>query len=103
MGSVSKGGELKGPALEEARVLGAAPKELRPYLERSHYDNLGVDIVLTPGIELRFGDASLAERKWAAAAAVLADPSISALTYINLYVPSRPAVWGSDYSLPSAQ
>jgi len=103
IGSVPEGGKLTDPALAEAKVLGAAPKELRPYLERSHYDELGVDVVLTAGIELRFGDASRAQRKWAAAAALLADPSISALSYINLYVPYRPSVWGSDYSLPPAQ
>jgi hypothetical protein len=101
--SVPEGRKLTGPALAEAKVLGAAPKELRPYIERSHYGELGVDVVLNAGIELRFGDASRAKRKWAAAAALLADPSISTLTYINLYVPHRPAVWGSDYSLPPTQ
>lgn len=103
IGSVPEGGKLQGSVLAEAKVLGAAPRKLRPYVERSRYGELGVDVVLTAGIELRFGDASRAKRKWAAAAALLADPSISALSYINLYVPYRPSVWGSDYSLPPAQ
>jgi hypothetical protein len=33
---------------------------------------------------------------------VLADPSITALNYVNLLAPTRPAVWGSEHSLPPA-
>ena len=46
--------------------------------------------MLRSGIELRFGDASQAATKWKAAAAVLADPSITALDYVDLHAP-RPA------------
>ena len=95
-----KGGRLAGPMLEQARVLGAVPAALRPYVERSYYGEDGVDVVLTSGIELRFGDDSRAPRKWRAAAAVLADPTITALDYVDLRVPSRPAVWGSGHLLP---
>jgi cell division septal protein FtsQ len=97
---VPKGGRLTGPVLEQARVLGAAPPALRPYVERSYYGESGVDVDLTSGIELRFGDDSQAARKWRAAAAVLADPSITALDYVDLHAPSRPAVRGSGHSLP---
>ena len=99
---VPKGGRLAGPVLEQARVLGAAPPALRPYVERSYYGESGVDVDLTSGIELRFGDDSQAPRKWKAAAAVLADPSITALDYVDLHAPSRPAVRGSGHSLPEA-
>jgi cell division septal protein FtsQ len=95
-----KGGRLAGPALEQARVLGAAPPALDPYLKSSYYGESGVDVELTSGIELRFGDASQAARKWKAAAAVLADPSITALDYVDLHAPSRPAIGGSGHSLP---
>jgi hypothetical protein len=91
---------LGGPLLEQAHVLGAAPAALRPYLESSYYGESGVDVELRSGIELRFGDATRAAEKWQAAAAVLADPSITALDYVDLYAPRRPAVGGSGHTLP---
>jgi Cell division protein FtsQ/DivIB, C-terminal len=94
------GGRLAGPALQQARVLGAAPARLRPFLLRSYYGESGVDVELRSGIELRFGDASQAPAKWKAAAAVLADPSIEALDYVDLHAPRRPAVGGSGHTLP---
>jgi hypothetical protein len=100
LSSVPKGGRLAGPALEQARVLGAAPATLRPYIESSYYGESGVDVKLRSGIELRFGDASQVAAKWKAAAAVLADPSITALDYVDLYAPRRPAVGGSGHTLP---
>jgi Cell division protein FtsQ/DivIB, C-terminal len=95
-----KGGRLKGPLLEQVRVLAAAPDAFRPYLERSFYGDTGVDVVLTSGIELRFGDDTQAARKWRAAAAVLADPTITALDYVDLHAPTRPSIEGSGHSLP---
>jgi hypothetical protein len=97
-----KDGRLGGTVLEQARVLGAAPAGLRPYVERSYYGESGVDVLLNPGIELRFGDASQAAKKWRAAAAVLADPSVTALDYVDLHAPGRPAFDGSGHYLPSA-
>jgi hypothetical protein len=93
-------GHLAGPMLQQARVLGAAPAVLRPYLAGSYYGESGVDVETSSGIELRFGDASQARRKWRAAAAVLADPSIEALDYVDLHAPSRPAFGGSGHTLP---
>jgi hypothetical protein len=95
-----KSGRLAGPVLEQARVLGAAPSALRPYLESSYYGETGVDVKLRSGIELRFGDDSQVALKWKAAAAVLADPSIEALDYVDLHAPRRPAVGGSGHTLP---
>jgi len=94
-------GRLSGPMREQARVLGAAPAALRPHIEGSSYGESGVDVELRSGIELRFGDAANAAAKWRAAAAVLADQSITALDYVDLHAPSRPAVGGSGHSLPS--
>jgi hypothetical protein len=93
-------GRLSGPVLQQARVLGAAPAALRPYLSSSYYGELGVDVELSSGIELRFGDASQAAAKWKAAAAVLADPSITELGYVDLHAPGRPSVGGSGHTLP---
>jgi hypothetical protein len=95
-------GRLSGPMLQQARVLGAAPAELRPYIESSFYGDSGVDVVLEAGVQLRFGDASQAAAKWQAAATVLADPSVTTLDYVNLYVPSRPTKGGSGHTLPPA-
>lgn len=93
-------GRLEGPMLEQARVLGAAPPALRPYVASSYYGESGVDVELRSGIELRFGDASRVAEKWQAAAAVLADPSLTALDYVDLHSPRRPAVGGSGHALP---
>lgn len=95
-----KGGRLAGHLLEQARVLGAAPAALRPYLKSSYFGVTGVDVDLTSGIELRFGDASQTARKWKAAAAVLADPAITALDYVDLHAPGHPAFGGSGHLLP---
>jgi cell division septal protein FtsQ len=95
-----EGGRLQGPVLEQAKVLGAAPAALRPDLEGSYFGESGVDVKLTSGIELRFGSASQAHRKWRAAAAVLADPSVTTLDYVDLYAPSHPSVGGSGHTLP---
>jgi cell division septal protein FtsQ len=95
-----KSGRLRGPALEQAEVLGAVPPALRRFLASSRYGESGVDVELTSGIELRFGDSSQAERKWKAAAAVLADPSVTALSYVDLQAPGHPAVGGEGHALP---
>ena len=99
---VPKGGRVRGTALEQVRVLAAVPAQLRPYVESSYFGESGVDVTLTTGIELRFGDASQAARKWRAAAAILADPSVTALDYVDLHAPSRPAYEGTEHELPPA-
>jgi len=103
LAALPKGGRLAGPVLQQARVLGAAPATLRPYIENSYYGESGIDVTLRSGIELRFGDASQAATKWKAAAAVLADPSITALDYVDLHAPGRPAFGGSGHTLPPAE
>ncbi|MGD9737629.1 MAG: cell division protein FtsQ/DivIB [Solirubrobacterales bacterium] len=95
-----QGGRLRGTALEQAEVLGAVPPELRRFLASSRYGESGVDVELTSGIELRFGDSSRAEEKWRAAAAVLADPSVTTLSYVDLHAPGHPAVGGEEHALP---
>jgi hypothetical protein len=99
---VPKSGHLAGPVLEQAKVLGAAPAPLRPYVERGYLGESGIDVDLTSGIELRFGDASQAALKWKVAAAILADPSITALDYVDLHAPSHPSYGGEGHSLPPA-
>jgi cell division septal protein FtsQ len=96
-----QGGRVKGPALEQVRVLAAVPDELRPYVESSRYGESGVDVELITGIELRFGDASKSAKKWQAAAGVLADPEVTTLDYVDLSAPSRPSYGGEEHELPS--
>jgi hypothetical protein len=95
-----KGPRLQGRALEQVRVLGATPPALRPYVEGSYFGESGVDVNLTSGVELRFGDSTQAARKWRAAAAVIADPSVTSLDYVDLHAPRHPAVGGSGHTLP---
>lgn len=97
---VPKGGHLAGSVLEQARVLGAAPAALRPYVEGVHLGESGIDVELTSGIELHFGDASQAQLKWETAAAVLANPQITALDYVNVIAPNRSSYGGSGHALP---
>jgi len=92
--------KLAGTLLAQARVLGTAPEAFRPYLASSYYGESGVDVELRSGVELRFGDTSRLERKWRAAASVLADPSVTALDYVDLHAPSHPAIGGSGRELP---
>lgn len=98
-----KGGRLAGPALQQVRILGAVPPALSPYVAGSYYGESGVDVELTSGIELRFGDASQAQQKWKAAAAVLADPTITALDYVDLHAPGHPAYGGAGHELPAVE
>jgi hypothetical protein len=95
-----KGPRVQGPVLEQVRVLAAAPEDLRPYLAASSFGKTGVDVELSSGIELRFGDAAGATRKWRAAAAVLASPEVTSLDYVDLHAPGRPDVYGSGHTLP---
>ncbi|HEY3552605.1 MAG TPA: hypothetical protein VGK66_02850 [Solirubrobacterales bacterium] len=98
-----KGGRVKGPALEQVHVLAAVPDKLRPYVESSGYgEDTGVVVTLTSGIELIFGDDSQVAKKWRAAVAVLANPEITSVDYVNLQAPSRPSYGGSEHELPSA-
>jgi hypothetical protein len=95
-----KGGRVKGPALEQVHVLAAVPDGLRPYVESSGYGESGVEVTLTTGVELIFGDASQVAKKWRAATAVLANPEVTALDYVDLQAPSRPSYGGSEHELP---
>jgi cell division septal protein FtsQ len=95
-------GRLAGEPLAQATVAGAAPKPLRPLIEELSFDGeQGVEVTMKGGIPIRFGDATGAAAKWAAAAAVLADPQLETLTYIDVRVPGRPAVGGA--AAPTAQ
>jgi cell division protein FtsQ len=86
---------LEGEPLEQAAVLGGAPDSMLGVVERTAMSAEGVEATLEGGVVLRFGDASRAATKWEAAARILADPDLGALTYIDLRAPERPAVGGA--------
>jgi len=90
---VPEAGRLQGEALNESRVVGAAPPPLRPLVEGvATSRDYGIVVTLQRGIDLRFGAASKPQAKWAAAAAILADPKVTSLEYVDIRVPSRPAI-----------
>ena len=90
------GARLSGEPLQEALVLGAAPPPLAPLIEGVRVDqDYGVEVTLRGEIPIRFGSGASADQKWAAAAAVLADPKLDALLYADVRVPERPTVGGA--------
>jgi cell division protein FtsQ len=96
-------GRLGGEALAEALTIGAAPAPLRPLIDGvAASSQYGVAVTMQGGIELRFGSVGNREAKWGAAAAVLADPELTTLTYVDLRVPERPAVGGTSNPTPEA-
>lgn len=93
------GRRVGGHVLEEVHILAAAPQALRKYVAKTGYGKTGVEVETTSGIEIRFGDDREAVRKWEAAAAVLADPSVTLLSYVDVTAPSRPATGGESHEL----
>jgi len=90
-------GRLEDEALDEALVVGAAPDELAPLIRRvREAGDTGVEAKMRGGVSLRFGTGDDAAAKWAAAAAVLADPEVTAVSYVDVRVPHRPAVGGTS-------
>jgi cell division protein FtsQ len=92
------GTRLTGAARTEASLVAAAPSELlarigQVFTTASH----GLAVQLRNGPSIYFGSAGRLGAKWAAAAAVLADPSSDGAPYIDVTVPGRPAAGaGSD-------
>ncbi len=99
-----EGAMLGGTELEQALVVGAAPEELRPLIEKiEESKEFGVELTLRGGIPVRFGTGAAAPAKWAAVAAVLADPKLDALSYVDVRVPERPAAGGADTGVAEAE
>lgn len=91
--SEEPGERLEGEVLDQALVAGAAPPELRSFIEIVETGDSGVEVRLTDGSVLIFGDPSEARAKWAAAATVIADPELTGgISAIDVSVPGRPGV-----------
>jgi cell division protein FtsQ len=98
--SAPKGSWVGGPVLEQAEMLGGAPKPLLRYVDHTFNAESGIGVELDGGVDLLFGTAGNAGQKWEAAAAVLSDPELGPLDYVDLSVPRRPAVGGVSYTAP---
>jgi cell division protein FtsQ len=93
--SLPASGRLSGAPLAEASVVGAAPAPLRSLIAGvTSLHDYGVVVTMRGGIELRFGTPDRLDGKWAAAAAILADPSLTSASYVDVREPERPAVGG---------
>jgi cell division protein FtsQ len=84
-------------ALRAITALAAAPAALRDRVQRASTTHEGgLTLTLGNGPELRFGGADRVKAKWAAAAAVLADPASAGAPYLDLRYPERPAAGGLE-------
>jgi cell division protein FtsQ len=98
LGVAPGGTRLTGAARTEAGLVAAAPSELlakigQVFTAASH----GLVVALRSGPSIYFGSDGRLGAKWAAAAAVLADPSSDGAPYIDVTNPARPAAGvGSD-------
>ena len=89
------GSRLANPAgLRAVAVLAAAPRALRPLVERVTIGARGLGATLRQGPDVYFGTADRLGAKWAAAAGVLADDDARGADYIDVRLPERPAAGG---------
>jgi cell division protein FtsQ len=94
--SVPVKGKLEGEPLALARVAGAAPEPLRGLIDGLVVnEGEGIEVTLEGGIPVKFGDSDAAEEKWAAVAAILANPQVKTLTHLDVRVPERPSIGGA--------
>ena len=75
-------------------VVAAAPTPLRNKARRAYLGQHGLTLAMNEGPSLYFGSAKALDRKWQAAARVLADPSTEGARYVDVRVPDRAAVSG---------
>ncbi len=61
----------------------------------------GLELQLRDGPAIWFGDRERLTAKWAAAAAVIADPQAAGASYVDVAAPERPAVGGLSDGAPA--
>lgn len=89
-------------ARQALAALGAAPEALRTRVAHVGASPArGLELQLANGPAVWFGDDAQLEAKWAALAAVLADPEAAGAAYIDVTAPSRPAVGGLPDGAPA--
>ena len=77
-------------------VLSAAPPALRARVRRVYVGERGWTLPLRNGPVLYLGGSERLAAKWAAVAAVLADPTSTGATYLDVRLPERPAAGGLE-------
>ncbi len=82
--------------LSALHVAAAAPAALAGRITSVGHDKEGIVVHLRNGPRLIFGSDSRAFAKWAAVAAVLADPSSKGATYVDVRLPGRAVAGGLD-------
>jgi cell division protein FtsQ len=88
------GGHVRDESLLAAlTVLGAGPKPLARLATRVFTSPVGkgLTVAMRSGLLVYFGDASRPHAKWLSLARVLADPSSTGASYIDVRLPERPA------------
>jgi cell division protein FtsQ len=84
-------------AAEAIAAVAAAPRPLQQRIDRAVVTREhGLVLDLRDGPELRFGGDDRLAAKWAATAAVLADPGSAGATYVDVRYPERPAAGGLE-------
>jgi cell division septal protein FtsQ len=103
-GRVVDGRLAGGKGLSAVKVLGAAPQALMAKVKNIRFGKLGVVVGMDGGLDLYFGSAKGATRKWQDAATVLASGKASGAAYLDLRVPGRVAIGGlGGAALPQTQ
>lgn len=103
-GRVVDGRLAGGKGLSAVKVLGAAPQALMTKVKSIRFGKLGVVVGMDGGLDLYFGSAKSAARKWQDAATVLASGKASGAAYLDLRVPGRVAIGGlGGAALPQTQ
>jgi cell division protein FtsQ len=89
--TTNAGGHLTAPRGRAAvAILAAAPAALRPSVTGVLPGVDGLQLTLSNGPLVDFGDAARPRAKWAAIAAVLADPRAAGASYLDVRAPERP-------------
>lgn len=83
-----------GPARTAVSVLAAMPRPLRDRAARATRGERGWAVALRDGPVVHLGTADRLAAKWAAAAAVLADPASRGAVYVDVRLPERPTAGG---------
>ena len=94
--SLPAAGKLEGDALEQALVVGAAPDPLRPLIDHVAISSQYGVVVDGQGRDPRSGSVPhrAPTRSGPRSPRVLADPKLTAASYVDVRVPERPAVGG---------
>jgi cell division protein FtsQ len=91
------GSHASDPGVRHAvAVLSAAPPALRARVQRVYVGERGWTLPLRNGPVLYLGGSERLAAKWAAIVAVLADPTSTGATYLDVRLPERPAAGGLE-------